>query len=73
MLCFSDEEPGGAGPRRVAKSELQIAFADGWEIESITPTRFEASPGFKEMFSAGGPKAWFVVVKRSPLLGDGDA
>jgi cyclopropane fatty-acyl-phospholipid synthase-like methyltransferase len=65
VLCFSDEEPGTAGPRRVAKSELQAAFADGWAIESITPTRFEASPDFKQMFSEGGPKAWFVVVRRT--------
>ena len=46
------------------KSELQAAFADGWDIESITPTRFEVIPEFKEMFSEGGPKAWFVVVRR---------
>lgn len=65
VLCFSDDEPGTAGPRRIAKSELQAAFADGWELESITPTRFEASPDFKEMFSEGGPKACFVVVRRT--------
>jgi SAM-dependent methyltransferase len=64
VLCFSDEEPGETGPRRIAKSELQAAFADGWEIDSVTPARFEASPDFKEMFSEGGPKAWFLVVRR---------
>ena len=64
LMCFSDEEPGTVGPRRVSKAELQAAFADGWTIESITPARFQVIPEFKETFSAGGPKAWFVVVGR---------
>jgi cyclopropane fatty-acyl-phospholipid synthase-like methyltransferase len=65
LACFSDEEPGELGPRRVSKRELEEAFARGWTIESITPTRFEVIPEMKEAFSPGGPKAWFVVVKRS--------
>jgi len=64
MMCFSDEEPAGPGPRRVSKSELQAAFADGWQIEAITPARFQVVPEFKDMFSEGSPKAWFVVVRR---------
>src|SRR5437763_9314139 len=35
MLCFSDEEPGTQGPRRVSQKELHDAFAEGWKIESI--------------------------------------
>jgi len=65
MMCFSDEEPAGPGPRRVSKSELEDAFADGWQIEAITPARFQVIPEFKEMFSEGSPKAWFVVVRRA--------
>ncbi len=65
VLCFSDDESPGPGPRRIAESELRAAFDNGWEIESITPTRFEASPDFKEIFSEGGPKAWIVVVRRT--------
>jgi SAM-dependent methyltransferase len=65
LMCFSDEEPGTVGPRRVSKSELQAAFAAGWTIESITPRRFDVIPEFKDTFSAGGPKAWFAVVKRA--------
>ena len=64
LMCFSDEEPGTVGPRRVSKTEIHAAFADGWKIESITPTRFEVIPEFKDMFSEGGPKAWLVVVSR---------
>lgn len=65
LACFSDEEPGTVGPRRVSKSELHAAFADGWVIESITPSRFDVIPEFKETFSDGGPKAWFLVVRRT--------
>ena len=32
LMCFSDEEPGTEGPRRVSRQELYDAFADGWEI-----------------------------------------
>jgi cyclopropane fatty-acyl-phospholipid synthase-like methyltransferase len=65
LACFSDEEPGTQGPRRISKKELHDAFAKGWAIESIQPVRFETRPDFKDFtFSEGGPKAWFVVVRR---------
>jgi SAM-dependent methyltransferase len=65
LLCFSDEEPGTQGPRRVSKKELHDAFAKGWAIESIEASRFEARPDLKKFsFSEGGPKAWFVVARR---------
>jgi cyclopropane fatty-acyl-phospholipid synthase-like methyltransferase len=65
LMCFSDEEPGTQGPRRVSKKELHAAFAQGWVIESIQPVRFEVRPDLKDFtFSEGGPKAWFVVVRR---------
>lgn len=66
LSCFSDEEPGEQGPRRVSKQELHDAFADGWSIEFIEPSRYEVRPDLKDLsFSEGGPKAWFVVVRRS--------
>ena len=65
LLCFSDEEPGTQGPRRVSQKEIQDAFAEGWSIESVEPSRYEVRPDLKELiFSDGGLKAWFVVVKR---------
>ena len=65
LLCFSDEEPAGEGPRRVSRQELHDAFADGWEVESVQPTRIEVNPELTEVkFSEGGPKAWFAVVLR---------
>jgi len=65
LLCFSDEEPGTQGPRRVSKNELRDAFAQGWVIESIEPSRYEVRPDLKDLtFSEGGPKAWLAVVRR---------
>ena len=65
LLCFSDEEPGTQGPRRISKKELYDAFAKGWTVESIEPARVEVRPDFTDMtFSAGGPKAWFAVMRR---------
>ena len=66
LMCFSDEEPGTQGPRRVTKKELYDAFATGWVIESVEPSRYEVRPDLKDLsFSEGGPKAWFVVVRRT--------
>ena len=65
LMCFSDEEPGTDGPRRVSRQELYDAFDQGWQIESIEPARIEVNPKFKEMkFSEGGPKAWFAIIRR---------
>ncbi len=65
LLCFSDEEPGTEGPRRVSRKKLYDAFADGWEVESVQPTRVEVNPEFTGItFSEGGPKAWFAIVRR---------
>lgn len=65
LLCFSDEEPGDQGPRRVARKEIEDAFAEGWVIESVQPSRYEVRPDPNDSsFRDGGPKAWFVVAKR---------
>jgi SAM-dependent methyltransferase len=68
LLCFSDAEPGEQGPRRISLRELQEAFApaNGWTIEFAEPSRFEVNANRTDLnFSEGGPKAWFVVVRRS--------
>jgi SAM-dependent methyltransferase len=65
LLCFSDDEPGEQGPRRVSRQEIEHAFAEGWIVESIEPSRFEVRSDLKDItFSPGGPRAWFVVVRR---------
>ena len=66
LLCFSDAEPGDQGPRRVARREIEDAFASGWVIESVEPSRYEVRPDPKDSsFKEGGPKAWFVVARRA--------
>jgi len=66
FLCFSDEEPGQQGPRRVSRKEIEDTFAEGWAVESIEPSRYEVRPDSNDIsFSDGGPKAWFVVVRRA--------
>ena len=66
LMCFSNEEPGVVGPRRISKADLQAAFKDDWQIESVQAARFEVIPAFSHVFT-GGPKAWFVIVKRIEL------
>ena len=66
LLCFSDEEPGTQGPRRVSQREIRDAFADGWTVEEIRAVQVEVIPDLKDFtFSEGGPKAWFAVVRRN--------
>lgn len=66
LLCFSDGEPGTQGPRRISRKEIQVAFAEGWVIESIEPSRYEVRPDPKDnSFIDGGPKAWFVTVRKT--------
>jgi cyclopropane fatty-acyl-phospholipid synthase-like methyltransferase len=66
LSCFSDEEPGDVGPRRVSRQELYDAFADGWEVETVQLCRAELNPAFTEVqFSEGGPKMWFAVIRRT--------
>jgi len=59
MLCFSDLEPGDWGPRRVRQDEIRQAFADGWQVESIEPSRLETT------MDSGGVRAWLATVLRS--------
>jgi len=64
-LATSDEEPGDQGPRQVSKKEIEDAFAESWVVESTEPSRYEVRPDPNDIsFRDGGPKAWFVVVRR---------
>jgi SAM-dependent methyltransferase len=65
LLCFSDEEPGTQGPRRVSQQELRESFVNGWAIEEIRPAWLGVRPDAEDMsFSEGGPKGWFAVIRR---------
>jgi SAM-dependent methyltransferase len=59
MLCFSDQEPGDWGPRRVSRAEIEESFADGWRIESLEPARLEIT------INPEGARAWLSVVTRT--------
>jgi cyclopropane fatty-acyl-phospholipid synthase-like methyltransferase len=58
MLCFSELEPGGYGPRRITKIEIQDSFRDGWSINYIRPAIFESR------FRAKGPRAWLSSISK---------
>ena len=42
MLCFSELEPGGYGPRRITEREIRDSFSDGWSVNYIRPAIFES-------------------------------
>ncbi len=66
MLCFSDEEPGTVGPRRISQQEIRDAFRKGWKVQSIEPVCFDAIPPKDgPRFSPGGPKAWLARIERT--------
>jgi ubiquinone/menaquinone biosynthesis C-methylase UbiE len=58
MLCFSELEPGGYGPRRVTQQEIRESFRDGWIINYIRPAVFEGNT------RAGGSRAWLTSIGR---------
>jgi SAM-dependent methyltransferase len=41
ILCWSDEEPPGPGPRRVAEHEIRDAFRSIFAVMDVTPAAFE--------------------------------
>ncbi|HRY76044.1 MAG TPA: class I SAM-dependent methyltransferase [Methanoregulaceae archaeon] len=59
MLCFSDLEPPGYGPRRIAQEEIRATFRDGWEVNFIRPAVFESRT------RGEGIKAWLAKVTRT--------
>jgi cyclopropane fatty-acyl-phospholipid synthase-like methyltransferase len=66
LLCFSDEQPGAEGPRRISQQEIQDSFHEGWTVKQIEATHFEAIPrpdGRK--FGPDGPKAWLATIERT--------
>ena len=58
MLCFSDEQPGLAGPRRVSQEEIRGSFADGWRIDSIEASVIETNMQDRDA------RAWLATITR---------
>jgi SAM-dependent methyltransferase len=59
MLCFSEDEPAGWGPRRVTQTEIREAFADGWHVEAIEPTDLHVT------IRAEPARSWFASISRT--------
>jgi SAM-dependent methyltransferase len=58
ILCFSDEEPPGPGPRRISEYDLRAAFRSLFALVRIRPARFES------LIHPGGAKAWLASLVR---------
>ena len=61
LMCFSDRQPGDAGPRRVSQGELRAAFGDGWAVTSIEAETFEVN---RSVFDFTSAQAWLAVIER---------
>jgi cyclopropane fatty-acyl-phospholipid synthase-like methyltransferase len=59
MLCFSDKEPAGYGPRRITEQEIRETFSKGWLINYLRPATFESN------IWAKGPRAWLSSISRT--------
>ena len=64
LMCFSDRQPGTAGPRRVTEAELRAAFSDGWTTVSIEPDAFDVNSG---IFGTATVQAWLADISRTAL------
>jgi SAM-dependent methyltransferase len=62
LLCFSEHQPGDAGPRRVRQDELRSAFSDGWDVTEIIPEKFEIIPGTG--LGGAAVEAWLATLRR---------
>jgi SAM-dependent methyltransferase len=62
LMCFSEQQPGDFGPRRVRQDDLRTAFSDGWDVTEIVPEKFEVNPG--SGFGTAAVHAWLATVRR---------
>jgi cyclopropane fatty-acyl-phospholipid synthase-like methyltransferase len=58
MQCFSDQQPGDWGPRRVSQAEIRAAFATRWRIDAIEEATFDVR------IDPSGARAWFCSLTR---------
>ncbi len=59
LLAFN-EHATWPGPRRLNQVEIRNTFEQGWEVESIIPSRFEVVDG------SVGAEAWLASIRRLP-------
>jgi len=59
ILCFSDQEPGTDGPRRIGERELiDLLNMKGWLVEEIAEARYETNQ------HPDGARAWLATFVR---------
>ena len=59
MLCFSDQQPGEGGPRRVREDEIRQSFSDGWRIDRLERSTLHVT------FDPNGARAWLACLTRT--------
>jgi SAM-dependent methyltransferase len=58
LLCFSEQEPGDWGPRRITQAEITASFQATWRIDAIEATRLDVSN------ERGSVAAWIAAMTR---------
>jgi SAM-dependent methyltransferase len=61
LMCFSDRQPGTAGPRRISQDELRAAFTEGWSVRAIVADSFDVNSG---IFDTSVVQAWLATIGR---------
>lgn len=61
LMCFSDQQSGDWGPRRVTQREIEQAFAAGWTIAMLERDRFDVNP----IFGLTTAEAWLAEIRRA--------
>ena len=57
LMCFSDQESGDWGPRRVTQAEIRSVFSGAWRVNYIQPSAFDVN--------GGQAQAWLASISRS--------
>ena len=60
LLCWSDRNPFGRGPRRITRREIRATFRDGWLVEAIDPEWLDT------LLPEGRVHAWLAQIVREP-------
>ena len=58
LLCWSERNPWGFGPRRVSRAEIRRTFERGWMVEEIEASRLETK------LEQGEVHAWLARLRR---------
>lgn len=58
LLCFSDQEPPGQGPRRVTEYEIRAAFRGPFVVTEVREARFQSR------LHTDGARAWLATLRR---------